>query len=207
GQRPLRYRVELDAGDGQWRTVREVSQGAGGTDWLALPESEARRIALRLDGGAYRLAEARVQPLAFSLHPNDLVKAMSRELPRGWLPRGFSGEQPYWTIIGVDGGQQQGLLGEDGALEVARGGFSIEPFVIDGGRLLTWTDVQATQHLPGNGLPMPEVRWKAPGADPGAAPLLQVVTFAHGKAGDARLVARYRLRNPHAQARQFTLAL
>src|SRR5690606_29305695 len=72
GQRPLRYHVELDAGDGQWRTVREVSQGTGGTDWLALPESEARRIALRLDGGAYRLAEARVQPLAFSLHPNDL---------------------------------------------------------------------------------------------------------------------------------------
>ena len=207
-RRPARYRVELDDGSGQWRPVREVAEGAGTTDWLALPEAEARRIALRLDGGRYALTEARVQPLAFSLHPNDLVKAMARELPRGWLPRGFSGEQPYWTIVGVDGGQQQGLLGEDGALEVARGGFSIEPFVMDGTRLLTWADVRATQHLPGNGLPMPEVRWMAPGEEAGAAaPLLQVSTFAHGEAGDARLVARYRLHNPHAQARELTLAL
>src|SRR5690606_2940785 len=201
-RRPARYRVELDEGDGRWRTVREVSQGAGTTDWLALPEAEARRIALQLHGDGYALAEAQVQPLAFSLHPNDVIKAMARDLPRGRLPRGFSGEQPYWTIVGVDGGTQQGLIGEDGAVEVGRGGFSIEPFVLDGGRVLTWADVQASQHLPGGGLPLPEVRWTLPGVGGG---LLQVQAFADGQAGDSRLVARYRLVNPHPEPRELTL--
>ena len=72
---------------------------------------------------------------------------MAVDLPRGWLPRGFSGEQPYWTIVGVDGGREQGLVGEDGAIEVSRGGFSVEPFVLDGGRLLGWADVHITQGL------------------------------------------------------------
>src|SRR5690606_21890383 len=98
-RRPQRYAVELEDADGQWRTVRTVEQGRGDSDWLALPEAEARRIALRLEGGRYALAEAQVQPLEFSAHPNDFIKALARELPRGWLPRGFSGEQPYWTII------------------------------------------------------------------------------------------------------------
>ncbi len=204
-QRPRRYVVELEDPDGQWRPARTVEQGGGASDWLSLPESEARRIALRLEGGRYALAEAQVQPLGFSAHPNDFIKALAHELPRGWLPRGFSGEQPYWTIIGVDGGHQQGLVGEDGAVELSRGGFSIEPFVMDGGRLVTWADVEPVQRLPGDGLPMPEVEWTA--ADDGDAPALRVSAFAHGSAGDSRVVARYRLRNPHPYPRQYVLAL
>ncbi len=205
-RRPQRYAVELEDADGQWRTVRTVEQGRGDSDWLALPEAEARRIALRLEGGRYALAEAQVQPLEFSAHPNDFIKALARELPRGWLPRGFSGEQPYWTIIGVDGGSEQGLVGEDGAVELARGGFSIEPFVLEGGRLVGWADVKPVQRLPGEGLPMPEVEWTAAG-EGGDAPALQVSAFAHGQAGDSRVVARYRLRNPHPQPREYVLAL
>ena len=63
------------------------------------------------------------------------------------IPRGFSGEQSYWTIVGVDGGGESGLLSEDGALEVARGGFSIEPFVVADSRIFTWADVETTQSL------------------------------------------------------------
>ena len=45
------------------------------------------------------------------------VKAVAKDVPRGWFPRGFSGEQPYWTIVGLDGGTRQGLIGEDGAVD------------------------------------------------------------------------------------------
>ncbi len=48
-----------------------------------------------------------MKPLAFAAHPNDLLKAMAAESPKGWFPRGFSGEQPYWTIVGLDGGREQ----------------------------------------------------------------------------------------------------
>lgn len=205
-RRVARYTVELEDGQGRWRPVHQVTRGRGGTDWIALPEAEARRIALAFEGeGRFALAEARVQPLAFSAHPNDMLRAVAAELPRGWLPRGFSGEQPYWTIVGLDGGLEQGLVGEDGAVEVARGGFSIEPFVLLDGRVYAWADVQPRQALPEGGLPMPRVEWTAKAGGPEVP--LQVQVFAHGSPEDARLVARYRLSNPGAHPREYTLAL
>src|SRR5690606_15089321 len=158
GRHATRYAVSLSSDGSTWRTGREVTRGNGGDDWIALPEAEARYIALDLQTGSadgYALAEAEVLPLSFSAHPNDVIRAIAAESPRGWFPRGFSGEQPYWTILGVDGGLQQGLIGEDGAVEVARGGFSIEPFVRVDGRLVTWADVQATQSLQDGYLPIP----------------------------------------------------
>ena len=70
--------------------------------------------------------------------PDDAVEEVAADLPRGWLPRGFSGEQPYWTIVGLDGGREQGLIGEDGAIEIAKGGVSVEPFVQVDGRWIGW---------------------------------------------------------------------
>ncbi|AKC85539.1 discoidin domain-containing protein [Pseudoxanthomonas suwonensis] len=204
GQRPARYAVELEDGQGGWRVVREVEAGRGDTDWIALPEAESRRIALALEGARYALAEAQVQPLAFSTHPNDFVKAVAADLPRGWLPRGFTGEQPYWTIVGIDGGLEQGLIGEDGAVEVARGGFSIEPFLVEDGTLLTWADVQTGQGLRSGGIPMPNVTWTRADDD---TPLLDVLAFAQGTPEDSQLVARYRVTNPGERTREVTLAL
>ena len=80
GQRPERYAVSLEGPDGQgWREVRRVEQGRGDTDWIALPEAESRRIAMDFEGGRYSLAEVQVQPLSFSAHPNDFVKAVAAE--------------------------------------------------------------------------------------------------------------------------------
>ena len=70
-----------------------------------------------------------MQPLAFAATPNDFVRSVAAQAPRGAWPRGFSGEQPYWTILGIDGGLEQGLIGEDGAIEIGKGGFSVEPQV------------------------------------------------------------------------------
>ncbi len=198
------------AGAGGRRTLEGSAArrpGRGDTDWIALPEAEARRIALDFDGGSYALAEAEVQPLSFSAHPNEFMKAVAADLPRGWLPRGFSGEQPYWTIVGIDGGGEQGLVGEDGAVEVARGGFSIEPFVLEQGRLLSWADVRTGQGLRPGGIPLPNVTWTATDAGDRAPALLDVLAFAQGTPEDSRLVTRYRLTNPHDAPRDYTLAL
>ena len=67
------------------------------------------------------------QPIAFSATKNDFLKAIAARSPKGEFPRGFVGVQPYWTIVGVDGGTQQGLLGEDGAIEFTPGTFSVAP--------------------------------------------------------------------------------
>jgi hypothetical protein len=204
GAQASRYAVRLSDDGSRWRDVRQVSGGDGGRDWIALPEAEARYIAIDLEDGPereYALAEAAVQPLAFSAHPNDFVKAVARDRPRGWYPRGFSGEQPYWTILGIDGGTQQGLISEDGALEVAKGGFTVEPFVLVDGRLASWADVEVAQSLEDGYLPIPSVSWTH--RDFG----LGITAFASGTPQRSQLVARYRLRNTGSRPHEYALAL
>jgi len=198
------YAVALSVDGKAFREARQVAGGNGGIDWIALPESEARYIAILVGDGpgqAFRLQDIQVEPLAFAATPNDFIKSVAAQSPRGLFPRGFSGEQPYWTILGVDGGREQGLIGEDGAVEVSRGGFRIEPFVLVGDRLVGWAGVEASQSLQDGYLPIPTVAWKHP--DFG----LHVTAFAHGDARQAQLVARYRLENTSDRSQAYTLAL
>lgn len=204
GQHASDYLVQLSDDGVRWRDVRTVVDGNGGDDYLALPESEARYVRLLVGDGpgrAFALAELEVKPLAFASHPNDFIKAMAAGSPKGWFPRGFSGEQPYWTIVGLDGGREQGLIGEDGAVEIAKGGISIEPFVQVDGRWVGWADVQVSQSLQDNYLPIPTVTWKHAGF------ALSTTAFAAGRPGDSRVVARHRLTNTGTTSRDYVLAL
>ncbi|HXP01643.1 MAG TPA: discoidin domain-containing protein [Luteibacter sp.] len=134
--------------------------------------------------------------------PNAVFEARARQVRRGLYPRGFSGEQSYWTIVGVDGGSRDSaLISEDGAVEVVRGGFSIEPFLIDGKKLVTWADVKTTQSLRDGYLPMPSVRWDAGDLS------LTTTAFAQGAAGASLLVVGYRVQNDGDAVRNVTLAL
>ena len=196
------YVIALSDDGAAWRTVRDVRGSDGGKDFIALPEAEARylRITPAVVGGP-ALAAIEMQPLAFSATTNDFLKAVASRAPRGSWPRGFSGEQPYWTIVGIDGGREQGLIGEDGAIELAKGAPSIEPFVVVDGKLVTWADVQTTQSLQDGYLPIPSVHWTHPRFK------LDVTAFAEGEPDDARLVARYRLTNTTRASADYTLRL
>jgi len=187
-----RYDVQLSDEGVQWRTVRRVIDGRGGPDFLLLPEAETRFLRLALhDGpaGAYGLAELEIKDLAFGASPNAFFQAVARESPRGTYPRGMSGEQTAWTLVGIDGGDDSGLLSEDGALEVCKGGFSIEPFVVADSRVVGWADVEPRQVLVDGYLPIPGVTWRQRSWE------LRVSAFASGSPGHARLVARYEIRN------------
>lgn len=198
------YTVALSTDGRRWRDVHAVTRGTGRRDAIALPESEARYVRITPTAGPtgeVALVAATVEPLAFSAHPNDVVKALAQDAPRGWFPRGFRGEQPYWTIVGIDGGIEQGLIGEDGGVEVGKGGFSIEPLLQVDGKLLTWADVQTSQSLQDGYLPIPGVTWTHDAAR------LRVTALAHGDRTASRMIARYRLENPAATAKTYRLAL
>ncbi len=134
--------------------------------------------------------------------PNAIFESRAKQARRGLYPRGFSGEQSYWTIVGVDGGSRDSaLISEDGAVEVVRGGFSIEPFLIDGRKLVTWADVKTSQSLRDGYLPIPSVRWQM------GELALTTTAFAQGPAGASQLVVGYRVENGGDKARDVTLAL
>ena len=198
------YHVMASSDGRDWRALTVVDGGDGGTDWLRTPEASARWLRLDLTGGqgaAYALNEIEIEPLSFGETPTRFIEAVARESRRGLYPRGFIGEQPYWTLVGVDGGGESGLIGEDGAIELRRGGPSIEPFVIENGRLVTWADVNIVQSLRDGDLPIPSVTWTADGWT------LKVTSFADGSPDLALLYGRYDLTNTSSRPLTLTLAL
>ncbi|MCU6499403.1 discoidin domain-containing protein [Rugamonas sp. A1-17] len=200
-----RYDIELSSDGSNWHTVRRVIDGNGGDDPLRLAESEARYIRLALHDGpaaGYALAEVELKDLAYGATPNDFISAVARDAQCGLYPRGFSGQQPYWTLVGVDGGgEHSALISEDGAIEARQGGFSVEPFVEDGGKLVSWADVKVTQSLRDGYLPVPTVQWRH------SSWTLDVTAAAAGTPASSQLLARYELKNLTAISRKLKLVL
>jgi hypothetical protein len=187
-----RYDIDFSDDGSRWRTLRRVARGNGGDDPILLGEGETRYLRLALheaEAGHYGLAGIDVKDLDFGASPNAFFQALAKTAPPGSYPRGMSGQQNYWTVLGVDGGHETGLLSEDGALEVARGGFTVEPFVIDQGKRFSWADVTVSQSLRERYLPIPSVTWSTPRWS------LTSSAFAHGTPDAAALGARYELRN------------
>lgn len=142
------------------------------------------------------------EPTAAAVTPNALFQQQAQRAPRGIYPRGFSGEQSYWTLVGVDGGaKHSALISEDGAVEVRKGSWSIEPMLLDGHRLIDWATVKTTQSLLDDYLPMPTAHWQS--GELG----LDTSVFASGTPARSNLLLQYRLHNDGAQPRSLTLAL
>jgi len=187
----------LTSDDGAaWQVARTVARGGaaeGGRSHLYLPETDARYLRLRLRassrGHGYGIRDIAVLPVEVSASPSSFFAAVARDSPRGSYPRAIGGEQSLWTLVGVDGGRDQGLLDEDGRLEAGAGGFSVEPFVLAGGELIGWSDVRTTPSLAEGDLPIPSVRWRRAGL------AFEVTAFAAGPPESPVLYARYRLRN------------
>jgi len=200
-----RYTVETSDDGEKWTTAHAVTGSNGGRDYLFLPETESRHLRLKLEerggGPGYAIREIAIQPLEFGSSPNAFFEAIARDAPRGAYPRYFSGEQSYWTIVGVDGDTEEGLLNEDGALETGKGEFSVEPFLYLEGNLLRWSDVEKTHTLLEGYLPIPSVTWSHAGIS------LEITAFAAGREGGSSLYARYRLKNGSAQRKQPRLFL
>ncbi|QYC11263.1 discoidin domain-containing protein [Brevundimonas nasdae] len=217
------YRVSISSDGHDWRELISVQGGNGGVDWLRTPEATARWLRLEplrpvsasdvlsssgagqrlgaMQAKNYVLNATEVEPLAFGADATAFAEAVAKENRRGLYPRGLFGEQAYWTLVGVDGGGESGLISEDGAIELKRAGPSIEPFVIDNGRLITWADVNIEQVLKDGDLPIPSVTWVADGWT------LKITSFADGVPEQARLWGRYDLTNTSNRLRSLTLVL
>lgn len=196
------YHLELSDDGHNWREVRRVIGSNGGQDFIGLPESEARYLRVRpLATTASKLTDIGMQPLGFATTQNALLQAVAARSTRGSFPRGFHDEQPYWTIVGNDGGTDQGLIGEDGTIELGRGAPAIEPFVVSDGKLLTWADVQVTQSLQDGYLPIPSAHWTHPQFR------LDVTAFASGQGKAGWLHGLYTLTNNSERPRDYVLVL
>jgi hypothetical protein len=199
------YRISASDDGDVWRVVGEIEGSDGGVDPIPLPEAEARYLRielLRAQGKHYALADLQLQDLAFGANPNAMLMALAKEAPRGDYPRGFSGEQTYWTVLGLNGGGAQALLSEDGAIEPYRGSFSVEPMLFVAGQRLSWADARITHSLMDGDLPIPSVHWQLPNELN-----MDITAFADGTAERPYLLARYALRNSGKSAQDLVFVL
>ena len=178
-----------------WTTVYSAGRPDAARSYVYLPQGASQRLRLRLhrgvgDGKGIGIADIDVRPYEFSRSLNAFFQGIATSEPRGSFPRYLGGEQAYWTTVSTaHGGARQGLLNEDGLLEVDRGTFSIEPFLYVGEELVTWADGSPTQELEQGFLPIPSSVWRKAGIT------LRATVFATGEASKAVLYVRYRLEN------------
>lgn len=208
GRHAMDYVMELSADGKLWLERHTVRGGNGGRDYLFMPESEARFLRLRvLRAGAQAsaagvaLAAISVKPLEWAGSRDQFYSAIAAEAPRGSYPRALLGEMIYWTVVGIDNDSAEGLFDEYGRVETGKGAFTVEPFLRDRGRLVSWNDAQVTQSLREGYLPVPVAEWAYEDMR------LTVTAFGIGTPDHSAMLVRYRLRNTGAQARRDTLYL
>ena len=190
-ERAIDYEIRQSTDGRDWHSCHGPSARNGDVDFLDLCDSDARHLRIEMkagEGSGYGLEEIELKDPGWASTSNAFFVNVAEASPRGTYPRGFT-EQSYWTIVGIDGGAEPALISEDGAIEPRKGAYSIEPFVVIGGRTLSWADVASTQSLADGYLPMPNVTWHGHGFE------LTIDAFARGTRGNAQIVARYRLRN------------
>ncbi|MEK8024020.1 MAG: discoidin domain-containing protein, partial [Candidatus Hydrogenedentota bacterium] len=195
------YEVYLSSDEKSWTEVYATRRGNGGRDRLVFHESEARHIKIVcLEGsGGYEIRELELKGAKAGGDQNKTYEIMAEEAPRGYFPKYFSQDATYWTIVGVTEDVKEALFNEEGAFEVDREQFSIEPFLYlgtaGGGRLVTWADVTTSQFLERGYLPIPEVRWSCNDVR------LSTRLFSDGQAGASTLYASYVVSNPSTEQR------
>jgi hypothetical protein len=203
GLHATRYSIETSTDGKQWQTVRTVTAGNGGRDSHFLPESEARFVRVSMPDASrqYGIAELHVRDIEFGASANAFIQTLAKNARRGCYPRGYSGEQTYWTVVGVDSDEEESLVSEDGAVEARRASFSIEPFLKTQTDLVTWADVRTSHSLLDGYLPVPSVDWHHRDAD------LKTTVQSLGKRGDGWTRVTYTMQNNRRAKQKLLLAL
>jgi hypothetical protein len=199
------YTLEASDDGARWETAYTVTGGNGGRDPLYLPETETRHLRLRITrtsrGRGVALRDVAVHPAEWSQTPNAFFTGLAQLAPRGAYPRYLTGEQSYWTVVGVSGDTRESTINADGMVETGIGMPSIEPFLYTDGRLLSWADVRATQSLAEGYLPIPSVEWS------GQPLRLNVTAIPGGEREASSVYVQYRVENTSPRRVDATLYL
>lgn len=199
------YAVQLSDDGMKWEPAARVDGSAITRSYVALPNTETRFLRVRIEavhgGHPAQVRHMRVLDIQFGDSANEMFATIARDSARGRYPRYFLGQQPSWTVMGVDGAATEALLDGDGAVEVSKLSYRVEPFLWLGGRLVTWADAQITQSLADDYLPIPSVTWTVGDLE------LQITAIADGPPPDPMLAAGYTLKNRGPQARAGSLLL
>jgi hypothetical protein len=196
------FEIEISCDGKLWTRIHQASHARGLKSHIPAPGAEARYLRMNFtnpESAAFVALDLR--PDAFSATPNEFIHAVATDYPRGWFPRYWYREQSYWTPVGSPEGRRRSLVNEEGMVEVDEAGFSLEPFLQIGGKLITWADVEIEKALPSDGVPMPSVTWRTSGLE------LTILPWLEGSGDQLILRIRYVLVNESGKAHDVKLVV
>ena len=228
GEHPVQdFQIDIKEGNGPWRCTDTIRGATAMRQYLLLPDCDISAVRLTMrKQAAINLplcAPRQVSLRSVTFHDrsyapchNSLWKRIAKTFPRGYFPRYHQDEQSFWTVVGASGSRQEAIINEEGMLEVGRQTFSLEPFLFNDRRLLTWACGDHNQSLADGYLPIAQVERRhnqtlyqdVRGEDEG--PVLKITAFAQGGQEDSTLYARYTIKNESERTIQrgrFYLAL
>jgi len=199
GRAPGSYWLESSLDGQSFQRLSRVRESDGGVDLIYAPESEAMVVRLRVEGEA-ALESVRFLPVEQLASANDYFALLAERAPRGSYPRYF-GELTPWTVVGLPESDDEALVSATGTIEPRKAWYSLEPFLVQGDRVLGWADATITHSLENGSLPIPSVHWAMNDLK------MDITAVATDAKHDSRLVARYALSNTSDTEQVFTLAL
>ncbi|MFZ4620031.1 MAG: discoidin domain-containing protein [Bacteroidota bacterium] len=196
------YDLQTSFDGKRYEPLYSVVNGTAGNVYHFLPESEARFVRI--------IAKENGAKLPFKLDlfdmvaseklstPNQLFEHIASVSPAGLYPRYFMNQQAYWTVVGVPSDTREALISEDGAFEVDRQKFSLEPFVKmrQGSEVLSWSNAITTQTLEDHYLPIPTVERRYDNIN------VTTTLLASGEPERSAMMARYIIKNTSSQRQQ-----
>ena len=142
GRRAARFSVETSDDGATWTTVHTTATptptGAGSTCRTPASATSGSHSQASVAGRGFGIAGARGPAVRVLALDPDASSGASRaeRAARTTIRAGSPREQTYWTPVGLPDGDTCAIMNEEGMVEVDRGTFSIEPFLLVGGRLL-----------------------------------------------------------------------
>ncbi|HEX8875174.1 MAG TPA: hypothetical protein VF777_00365 [Phycisphaerales bacterium] len=199
-----RVAVELALDGSRFEPAATVRVPAFGRIYVPIRDAEAAAVRITVAGmpsdAVVRTLE--LAPLEFGATKNGTFARIASDQHRGVLPRYLLNEQTYWTVMGVPGDTKEGLLAADGAIEVDKERFSVDPIIRrDSGEALTWANASITHELADGELPIPSVVRTHESLS------LRVDAFAFGETGASVLAGRYTITNTGTKPEKGTLLL
>jgi len=157
------YDLQLSVDGQNWETVARPRNGNGGEDYHYFPAISAEhiRVLILKAGSDQRPALARIELKGGEEQATPIrhYQAKAKNIRADLFPMWLSRQQEYWTITGLPAEPNETLLSETGIIEPQKGGFSVQPFIMDNGKLHSWADVTIQLALTDDVLPLPSATW------------------------------------------------
>ena len=199
---PRGFEIETSCDGEAWTEIYRATHALGLRSHIPAPQAEARYLRMNfVNAESAALVSLDLRPDAFSQTPNEFIHSIVADYPRGWFPRYWYREQSYWTPVGSPEGRRRALINEEGMVEVDEAGFSLEPFLQIGGKLVTWADAEIHISQVEDGAPLPEVHWKTDGLR------LTIRPWVEGAGEDLNLRVTYRLEIDSESEQEVKLAV